>query len=159
MKKTIFKTNCIIISIAILLQMMVNPTTVKAADPVKGQKTANTLLYVAIGCLVVGVIIAIASKNKKKKQHTHLQQRLNYSKLYISSPLDYKLTALKRNTNKQNDFAAHFLKSNSWTSPTSNINFKINLPGFSYDKKWDTKKFKPKQKLFTYNFNITGYNF
>ncbi|MBC8490243.1 MAG: hypothetical protein H8D45_29865 [Bacteroidetes bacterium] len=159
MKKTIFKTNCIIISIAIMLQMTGNPTTVKAADPVKGQKTANTLMYVAIGCLVVGVIIAIASKNKKKKQHTNLQQRMNYSKFYISTPIDYKLVAAKQDKAKQNDFVVHFLKSNSWTSPASNSNIKTGLPDFSFEKKWDNDFFIPNHKLLTYNLKISGYNF
>jgi len=166
MKKTILKTKCIFISIAILLQMIGNPLTTQAgwhsnAPQEKSSSTGWIILGVSATALITIAIIAISKKKREKKQQAYLQQGMFYSTLHNYTPFDCQLEVLKQHKAKQNDFVEHFLKSNSLASPISNTCLKTNFPGFSYAKKWDTNIFqaKPKHTLFTSNSKIPGYNF
>lgn len=151
MKKVILKTNCIIISIAILLLTIGTPKTANAADPEKASNASTILIVGAVVCLVVVIVLVIVGKNKKKKQQAYLQQRLDYSNPENSILVDYRLIVPKPDQVKQNNFAAKYLKNNLKTLLTSNSIFNTSLHRFSYDKNWGASIFIPQQKSFTSN--------
>ena len=154
MKKVILKTNCIIISIAIVLLTIGNPKTANAADPEKASQASKILMGTAIVLAVVVIVLVIVKSSKKKKQQAYLQQQLNYSDPYNSILVDYRLIAPKPDQTKQNVFGAEYLRNTSRTLLTTNCIFNTNLHTFSSDNNGGTNIFIPQQKSFISNISF-----
>ena len=133
MKKSILKTNCIIISIAFLLQIFGNPLTTRAgwhANPPQEKTSSTPLIIATVGAaaLVTILIVSLSKKNKdKSKKHAWFQDPADGNEFSVTLPAEYKLSAWeKQQNNATNDFALHSLKSHSMNYFTSKT-----YPGFS----------------------------
>lgn len=150
MRNLILKTNCIIISIAVLFLTIGNPKTARASDPENANKTSMILLGAAVVLAITVIVVVIVKSSKKKKQQALLQQQLNYSDPYNSILVDYRLIAPKQNQVKHNNFAAEYFKSNLKSLSASNSILQTNWHNYSYDN-WKPIIFRPQSKSMVIN--------